>query len=159
MRVIPLTQGFEALVDDEDFEEVAQRPWHILKVRHHLYAVRRRPITLLMHTFITGWKLVDHINGNGLDNRRQNLRPANQTQNHANSRKRKNTTSPYKGVTWSRSGSKWMSSIRVDGKTQYLGVFEDPIEAAHAYDEAARTIHQEFARLNFPREGEAGALS
>lgn len=129
--------------------------WHVLKGANTWYAKRNRVKPYMLHGFLTGWILVDHINGNGLDNRRANLRLASHAQNHANSQKRKGKSSPYKGVSWSRSGAKWMATIRSAGKTTYLGVFTNPIEAAKAYDRAASEIYGEFARVNFTQERSA----
>ena len=95
--------------------------------------------------------VVDHINHNGLDNRRANLRPATRAQNNRYSKKRKNTRSKYKGVSYYSREKQFVAKITTDGKTVKLGYFEDEVEAAKAYDKAARKYHKEFAYLNFPR--------
>lgn len=92
---------------------------------------------------------VDHINGNGLDCRRSNLRLASRTENMRNMKLPKHNTSGFKGVSWLPSG-RWRAAIRSNRKTMHLGVFENIEEAAHAYDSAARELFGEFARLNFP---------
>jgi hypothetical protein len=92
--------------------------------------------------------LVDHINGDILDNRKENLRVATPQQNNMNRRPR-NT---YKGITWDRSRNKWNASIQLAGKSINLGRFKDPVEAAKAYDQAAWEYFGEFAYLNFPKE-------
>lgn len=165
-KVVGLTKGYETLVDDEDFDLVNSMPWYASIYKNGVYAARNRPMVngirngqMFMHTFLTGWALVDHIDRNGLNNQRSNLREATQTQNHTNSRKRSDKSSTYKGVYWNFRNRKWIADIRVNGKTTYLGSFVNPIDAALAYDEAARRIHKEFARVNFPREGEVGALT
>lgn len=110
-REIQLTRGFVAIIDAADFEFVTQWQWQANPQRRTVYAQRSlRRTTQMLHSLITGWSLVDHINGDGLDNRRVNL-----------------------------------------------GDFVDEIEAARAYDTAARTNFGQYAALNFPRPGERPA--
>ncbi len=98
--------------------------------------------------------VADHANQNTLDNRKANIRPATPTQNAYNKRKpNRKSTSIYKGVSWSQSDKKWMSRIYIDGKNRYLGCYKTQIEAAKAYDHAAKKYHGEFAYLNFPDHG------
>lgn len=98
---------------------------------------------------------IDHINRNGLDNRRSNLRIATRSQQRANQLKRTHHTT-YKGIfAW---GNKWAARISYDNKKYHLGVFDFQEDAAKAYDEAARRLHGQFARLNFPLPGEHSAL-
>jgi len=93
---------------------------------------------------------IDHINHNGLDNRKANLRPATRTQNIWHRKKFKRPSrSQYKGIDWSKTQKKWRARIRVNGKRIYLGSFDNELEAAKAYDEAAKRYHGEFASLNF----------
>lgn len=156
-REIPLTQGKVALVDDEDAELVLAHRWCASKDRTTFYAMRAsgsrsdgtRKITRL-HTFLTGWPLVDHINGNGLDNRRANLRPASHSENLRNQRLSRANTSGYKGVVWHRASKRWHARIKLNGRTISLKYHATPEDAAHAYDAAAVELHGEFARLNFP---------
>lgn len=162
VREIPLTRGMSALVDAADYERVvAMGKWgadpsgRTFYARKNLHHPGRKQTTLLMHTFITGWDRVDHINGDGLDNRRANLRPATHSQNMANKRRYANNKSGYKGVYWSgRPGLRrvWAAAIKQGGKARRLGRFEHPEEAARAYDAAARELFGQFARLNFPGE-------
>ena len=99
------------------------------------------------------YMLVDHINGNGLDNRKANLRLATGVQNGYNRRKtRKRTWSKYKGVTFDKRRKKWQAKIVVNGRKQYLGSFNNQLDGARAYDRAARKYHGEFAALNFADE-------
>ncbi len=98
---------------------------------------------------------VDHRNGNTLDNRRGNLRPATRYTQAANTLK-KRTVAPYKGLSPTIRGT-WTASIRADGRRKNLGHFKNPVEAAKAYDAAARAIHGEFACVNFPIGDERGA--
>lgn len=90
---------------------------------------------------------IDHANGDGLDNRRANLRFCTSSQNNWNSKPKGN--SPYKGISQRASG-KWYAMICRDRKHYWLGMHDTPEEAARAYDEAAKRLHGEFARLNFP---------
>jgi hypothetical protein len=94
---------------------------------------------------------VDHRNGDGLDNRRANLRKCVNGENIANGAKRRDGhSSKYKGVCWHRRDGKFQASIRVHGRTIYLGMFTDEVQAAQAYDVAARAFFGEFAKCNFP---------
>lgn len=99
--------------------------------------------------------VVDHINRDTRDNRRKNLRSASREQNACNEIVRVTNQSGYKGVSLHRSG-KYRADIGVNGKIVYLGLFSTKEDAAHAYDEAARKYHKDFARVNFPRAGEQG---
>jgi hypothetical protein len=93
---------------------------------------------------------VDHINRNGLDNRRENLRVCTHQQNQMN-RPSRGGSSSYKGVDWRTSHNKWRASIKLNQKKKFLGHFQTELEAAQAYDAAAIILHGEFALLNFPR--------
>lgn len=160
MRQIPLTLGYVALVDDEDYDRVmAAGKWHARPDRKSTYARRTigtngRRRNVYLHSVLTGWPLVDHANGNGLDNRRANLRPATNAENQRNRPVQANNTSGFKGVGLHR--GKWRAQIKLDGKRRHLGYFATPDEAGRAYDDAARELHGEFARLNFPGPSERG---
>jgi len=163
MREIPLTQGKMALVDDRDFEWLSQWKWCACKGRTTYYAIRGwqqngKMRIVQMHRAIlnphSGIE-ADHINGDGLDNRRTNLRTCTSSQNHANSRKRANCSSLYKGVSWYKRKRKWYSCISVKGRTRALGYFDDEQEAARVYNHAAISVFGEFARLNNIRSEEA----
>jgi len=153
MKTIQLTQGKVALVDDEDYEMVDAYKW---SYHHNGYAVTNwnkaegRMKFLSMHRLILGelvkGKVTDHINGNGIDNRRENLRVCSQGENTFNQKKSKSNTSGYKGVFLQ--GRKWKTQIRIKGKIHYIGYFSDKVEAAKAYNEAAKIYHGEFSRLN-----------
>jgi AP2 domain len=156
---IPLTQGFVAVVDDEDAPRVlAAGKWHVVHGKRTHYGAKTYNLgggkyqTVYLHTFLTDWPRVDHRNGDGLDNRRTNLRQATNVQNGANSRRRIDSKSGYKGVSWHTAGKAWCARITVERQTTYLGLFTDPRDAALAYDEAARELHGPFARPNFPEE-------
>lgn len=160
MREITLTRGLVAIVDDEDYERVvAKGSWcadpsgDTYYARKNLYRHEAPLRPLLMHTLITGFAYVDHINGDGLDNRRANLRRATHRQNMANKRIYRNNTSGFKGVTRNTgTGRPWRASLRSDGRRHHLGYFDTAEEAARAYDTAAAEHFGEFARPNFPRE-------
>lgn len=158
---VPLTQGKVALIDEADAERVLSRRWSATWSGDRWYAQTRigqRPVR--MHRFLMDaqpGEVIDHRNGNGLDNRRvANLRRATQQQNLFNIGKSGGGTSRFKGVCWDKARNKWLAQIRSGGKSIRLGRFENEAEAAQAYDDAARLYHGEFARLNFPREGERG---
>lgn len=154
MKTIPLTQGYEALVDDEDYEWLSQWRWQAHVRPHTTYAVRhsagrhetRRIIR--MHREILGTTpsmKTDHVNGEGLDNRRANLRACSAQQNARNSRSRLGSSSDYLGVCWHKYRQKWGAEIRVDGITRFLGYFRVEAEAGSAYKAAAAIVHGEFA--------------
>jgi len=94
--------------------------------------------------------IVDHKNGNSLDNRRPNLRLGTQSQNMQNRAKKKNTTSRYIGVWYCKRARRWKTQICTDGKVRCLGSYESEADAAKAYDAAARKYYGKFAKLNFP---------
>lgn len=160
---VPLSQGLVAVVDDEDYERVIRAgKWSAARGRSTFYARRKarqangQRTSLRLHNFLTGWPLVDHINGDGLDNRRANLREATNAQNMRNKGLYRNNSSGFKGVSWQKECRKWQAGIRLDGTRRHLGLFLVAEDAAAAYDEAARELHGEFARLNFPGLGELG---
>jgi hypothetical protein len=158
-----LTQGKYALIDEADFDLVSQHKWQAKPHRRTVYAAaglyeNGRHRVIRMHRLILqagDGQSVDHINGDGLDNRRANLRFATPSQNQHNRRGSAKASSSYKGVFWHKGSRKWLAQITVNWKAIYLGLYADEMEAALAYDCAARELHGEFARLNFPDlEGE-----
>lgn len=159
MIEVPMTKGV-TLVDDEDAPRVLHLKWKPLRCKNgSVYAVARtreqdgKEKTVYMHRLILDapiGKDVDHRNGNGLDNRRQNLRLATRAQNSRNSRLQRDTASGYKGVR--RHRRKWQAHIKVNRKRIYLGSFSSKEDAARTYDAAAKKHFGEFANLNFPSE-------
>lgn len=157
MKEIPLTQGKVALVDDADYDWLMQWKWFARASRGKFYAMRKIKTAkgrghVFMHNIILppdNERRPDHINGNGLDNQRGNLRLATQLENTHNAGARKDGRSPYKGVIWHGSTQRWRARITVNKQRLHLGTFTDQISAAHAYDAAARIYHGVFARTNF----------
>ncbi len=167
MRKIPLTQNKFALVDDSDFESVSRFKWCAQGTGNgRFYAARRAQnrIELLHRRLLNAvpGQEVDHINGDSLDNRRENLRLASRLENSRNIGKQKPlATSRYKGVCFVPQLNKtnpWIAyiggSLKCGArlKRRYLGYFSDETKAALAYDRAARVEFKEFAKLNFPNE-------
>lgn len=153
VKRISLVDGFYALVDADDYEWLNQYTWHLCGGGYAARAVRGTQI--LMHREIMDapkGKFVDHIDGNRANNCRANLRICTQNENMRNQGKRPNATSPFKGVYIYRRTGKWCAKLQLNGKSIWLGYFDDEVEAARAYDRAAVEYFGEFARLNFPEE-------
>jgi HNH endonuclease/AP2 domain len=160
MKEIPLSDGSVALVDDDDYEWASQFSW---SANGNGYAVRgvhignRKYRKIYLHREIIGAKKgqkVDHINGNKLDNRKENLRLATPAQNAMNIGLRRNNTSGLKGVRFEERRDKWRAEIKVNYKNVFLGYFDNKFDAAKAYNDAAIKYHGEFARLNYLNKGE-----
>jgi hypothetical protein len=163
LKEIKLTNGKTATIDDEDYEKVSKVNWYY---RKEGYAVGNLPSPekgvypkVLMHRYIVDapkGTQVDHINGNKLDNRKDNLRIANASTNKANCGVRSTNTSGYKGVVFVKARKHldkvWAAQIKVDYKTIGLGYFETKEEAAEAYNKAAVKYFGEFALLNIIEE-------
>jgi len=160
MKTIPLTQGKVTLVDDKDYDRVQKFKWQALETSPGLwYAVHGfGRSSLFLHRYLlkaTPNQECDHVNGNGLDNRCDNLRLCSKSQNIANSRKTRSygghpTSSEYKGVNWHKARRKWIAYITVQYRRKHLGYFTTEVEAALAYDAAARQYFGEYAHPNFP---------
>lgn len=160
-KEIDLTQGYKAIVDDSDYELVSRYKWCVSSGETVKYArrgtLKREPhysTEIQMHRFILGTKRgieIDHINGNGLDNRRENLRATDRFGQMRNTpKKRTPSISMFKGVSRSKGCNNWVAYIRKDGRLFHLGSFLSEEDAALAYDFEAKKIFGEFARLNFP---------
>ena len=136
----------KVIVDNEDYETISKTKW---RIDSDGYARGRQSVR--MHRLIMNTPKgmeTDHINEDKLDNRKCNLRICTQHQNQINRGKQKNNTSGYKGV--SRKRKKWVAQIKFMGKIFRNGLYDDVIEAAHAYDKKAKELFGEFAKLNFP---------
>jgi len=158
MKEIKLTQGKLALVDDEDFDELNQYKWRAHKMGNVFYAERHtrsiepQRTTISMHREITNalkGLQVDHINGNGLNNCKSNLRIVTQRQNQQNRHTKK--SSMYPGVGWHKDNGKWQSQIRINGKIKYLGLFEIESDAHEAYVKALEDMGEKC--VNDIKEG------
>jgi len=144
MKKIPLTRGQFALVDDEDYEWLMQWKWCVLKSKHTCYAMRQqrisgKPTFIFMHRQILGLKPgdrrdVDHINHNGLDNRRDNIRDVSHQENTFNSNPR--------GYCWNRHIGKFAAQIVLNGRQHFLGYFDDRNNARAAYLAAKAELHK-----------------
>lgn len=158
---ITLPKGNKVIVDKEDFERVSQFSWAISsKVDGKGYAIRgiynpetKKISSIRMHRFILSAPKgmeVDHINGNRLDNRKENLRLCYNKENNRNKGKNRNNTSGFKGVVERKtaSGVKWLAQISKDRKTFSLGLFSSKVEAAETHDKAAEKLFGEFAKTN-----------
>lgn len=163
--IVPLAnaRGF-ALIDEADAALVGQYNWYVSQsngdnTAYVVAGIHRngRPFTVGLHRLlIPEGENVDHINGNGLDNRRENLRVATRSQNRRNSRKHKSNTTGFKGVCFVKYGGHgsllprpYTATITVNKRKVHLGYFETAEEAARAYDDAARKHYGDFAQPNF----------
>jgi AP2 domain len=154
---VPLSQGLIAVIDAADEALIAPYKWCASVGKWATYAVANyvkpdgRRSMLKMHRVIMGavpGQLVDHRNHNGLDNQRSNLRLCGTSQNGANARRSRRNSTGYRGVGWHKQAGKWRAYIEVDKKLRHLGLFDDPWEAAQAYNAAAREAWGEFAYQN-----------
>jgi len=153
MKTIQLTKGYVALVDDEDYRSVIKYSWYI---QNHtcIYAARRINSTLgseYLHNFLMSPPkgfTVDHIDRNGLNCQRYNMRLATRSQQNANRERPYNSTTLYRGVY--KSKNRWIAKLGYNGTRYYAGSFESIEDAARAYDKLAKQHHGEFAVLNFP---------
>lgn len=163
MKEIKLNKGFVALVDDEDFERVNKFNWFVLKGTSTYYAQRTfwingKQYHQYLHQFMFDYFkskdskriVIDHINHNGLDNTRINIRECTHSQNRMNQIPINNKTSIYKGVDWSQKSKKYRAKIGINHKSIHIGFFASEKDAAIAYDMAAKKYHGDFAYLNFP---------
>lgn len=159
MKKIPLTRGYFTIVDDADYQWLNQWKWHTSRQPRICYAVRdigkkaNKAVFVYMHRLILGLGAgdplcVDHIDINGLNNQRSNLRICNASQNAQNQRPLRGITSKYKGVCWDKERGKWKAQILHKSKEIHIGRFYNEIEAANAYNQAALEYFGDFARLN-----------
>lgn len=159
MKIIKAYHGQEIMIDDENFDFLNQFVWKVIKkmktykdVQSTHFGKIVRMSRLIMK--ITDPKIfIDHIDGNTFNNQKSNLRLATPRQNSRNIGKRKgNYTSKYKGVNWNKVKNKWDSRIATDHGRVHVGYFDNEIDAAKAWNNAAVKYHKEFARLNVIKE-------
>lgn len=161
MKLIHITKGKTVKVDEEDYDTLMKWKWTCKIGAYTFYAMRAeviggKSVEIKMHRQIMDVvfdkaTLIDHRDGDGLNNQRENLRKCNRSQNNINTRKRKNSTSIYKGVSYQASTKalkKWIAFVSSDKKHYFLGRYDTEIEAAIAYDRKALELHGEFAVLN-----------
>lgn len=157
MHKIKLDKEFIAFVDDEDLEKVSNYTWCLRWANGRKAYVRARVPNsgqpgkcIMLHRFIVDapkWCVVDHVDGNPLNNTRSNLRVCTQAENSRNSIS-VSGSSKYKGVSYVKRINKWRSYIKFNYKQIFLGYFKEEIDAAYAYNDAAKLYFKEFARLN-----------
>lgn len=160
MKLIPLTQGKFAQVDDEDYDVLMKRKWqaHKSKRSNVWYAISNIKLdvnkwkSIKMHRVIMKIDdpkiLIDHKDDDGLNNQKNNLRLADKSKNSINRSKKNGFSSKYLGVRWYAPRNKWSAQIQLNNKAHHLGYFINEKEAAQAYNNAALSLHKEFARLN-----------
>lgn len=157
MTRIALTGGMTCIVDDQDAELVSRWKWQARQSRNTWYATRSgwsegKKVSVMMHCLILGVGprvIVDHRNGDGLDNRRENLRIATNQENCFNRRPLPGTSSRFKGVDFYKRNGKWRARIKRDGRLRHVGNFDSEEDAARRYDQEARILFGDFARTNF----------
>jgi len=156
-NIIKLTRGFCCKIDDEDFDLVSKYKWASNINRRTVYAKTNikdefgKVKTISMHRLIMGNPInlqIDHINHNGLDNRKENLRICSSIENRFNCNSYKGSSSKYKGVSWDKNANKWSSKIRINKILKHLGCFKSEIEAARKYNTMASLHFGEYANLN-----------
>jgi len=155
-KIIYLTDGSAVKVDSGDFNFLSEFKWSRCSYANCFYAVTRKVVdgrktAFLMHRLIMKAShgiIVDHVNHDGMDNRKSNLRFATHTKNLQNSRKMCESSSIYKGVYWCNRANKWITQIKVN-KRKIMHTFERELDAALKYDSMAREYFNEFAAVNF----------
>ena len=148
IRFIPLTHGYFSVVDTEDYDRASRYRFHLSKTPQGLLYAGGGPEKLLHKLILPcpdGYE-VDHIDGDGLNNRRSNLRVATHSQNCANRKMRSDNKSGYKGVSWNKQMQKWHAQCRYLGKNYRLGYFDDVLDAAKAYQGKQLELYKEFAK-------------
>ena len=148
-----IKNGRSFIFDTEDLPFILRYSWSVTSQGYVLGAYKnKKPFKLHRLLLDNPDGVVDHINGNPSDCRKSNLRVATQHQNSFNSTLPKNSTTGYKGVCWDKKHNKYMAHIHPNGKMKFLGYFDNPIEAALAYDEAAFLYYGQYAKPNFKKE-------
>lgn len=163
MRVLILTQGQHTVVDDDVYEWASKFKWYAYRSRRGKSFYALRSIRLPNGKRVKQWLHreilkagrgveVDHIDGDGLHNLRENLRLCSPAENKRNCSLRQDNNSGYRGVSFHAAAGKWWARIQISGQPMHLGLFEHLMDAARAYDRAAIKLHGAFARINFPKE-------
>jgi hypothetical protein len=160
MKLIPLTQGQFAIIDNDDFERVNQFKWYANKAPNTFYAnrqvqINRKRQTIHLHRFILNLDtkfLVDHVDGNGLNNQKSNLRTCTNQENSRNKRLSKKGTSSFKGVHYDKKYDKFEAQIKINYNSNFIGYNTDELICAKFYDAVARFYFKEFAKCNFEIE-------
>jgi frataxin-like iron-binding protein CyaY len=149
MKQIKLTYKRVALIDDEDYELISKYHWYTDYAKSGLIYARTNSGIRMHRLILSVEDHIDHIDGNGLNNQKLNLRVATYSQNAMNRRKKSHTSSRFKGVHFDSNTGKWRAQIQYKGKTFHMGSFDSEEEAATKYDLAAIDLFGEFARTNF----------
>jgi len=153
MIKISINQGKVIIIDDDDFDRISKYHWIVCKTGYVKTVVNYE--TIILHRFIMNAKKgqqLDHVNGDTLDNRKENLRFCSTSQNLANRKRFINNRSGYKGVDWRPIEKKFRARLSINKRAIHLGYFSDPKDAAFAYDRAAKEYFGSFARINFAEE-------
>ena len=159
MKLIPLTGGEFAMVDDADYDHLSQWKWKAKEDKGNLYACRRfktdsgKSKSILMHREILKappGAIIDRKDGNGLNNQRENIRLCSYEQNAMNRKKRRGCSSKFKGVHYDPRRNKWRVQIVANGRKIRLNSFSSEAEAAAVYDRMARELFGDFSRVNSP---------
>lgn len=157
---IPLSRGYETVLDKADMPLVNGYKWCAIRVRTRVYAARKGTTDdslVYLHRVIVG-SMVVHKDGDGLNNRRANLIPLPGRASQSKGRKRTPTSSRFLGVYWDRQKRRWVAAITNNRTRVFLGRHASEVDAAKAYDAAAREHFHEFVLLNFPEPDELSAL-
>ncbi len=150
------TKGESIQIDEEDFPKVSARRWYVVQPdgkKSYAMSRGRDGKTVYLHRLVMDvgpGEEIDHKNGDGLDNRKHNLRIATRQQNCANTPPQPSNTSGFKGVYWRKERRSWVALIQVNRRQRYIGSFRSKEDAARAYDRVAHDVFGEFAYLNFP---------
>lgn len=158
-KLIPLSLGKFSIVDIDDYQWIVNWPykWRCVSQKYTNYAdthcgyFNGKEVRISLHRMIMcvpDGMQVDHVNGDGLDNRRCNLRICTARQNCQNRTKNTKYSSKYKGAVWREQTKRWRCLMRINGKMTEIGTFKTELEAAKAYNEAAIKYFGEYARLN-----------
>jgi hypothetical protein len=156
--------GYDVLIDDEDIDRVKELSWHLQKnrINEGCFYFRHdgKDDRINLHRYIMGCVygdklIVDHINGDTLDNRKSNLRICTFSENTRNRKRHKNNKSGVKGVCFHKASRKWIVQIRVNKTKIYLGIFENIEDAKNEYKKASELYHKDFGRIDNKEHTEA----